>query len=187
MLWVVFVCLAVSAQAAEPFVALVDEERGLLLIPDGTAVPMGVDFALTPEADAPQRFVYAYAAPERFAEARKRIAENEAKFPQPSAEVVLADAAAKKAVGMHAGAARFGRIAANIANFDQTYYYYFWDGSYHAVRKIIYNQGGGGGWVQYTGYGYVYSAAGDWDTKAVVTNSCPTHSYWNQNKTCWFY
>ena len=184
--FLVLVCLAASAQAAEPFVVLVDEERGLLLIPDGTAIPMGVEFALTPESDAPQRFVYAYAAPEKFAEARRRILENEAKFPQPAAEVVVEDAA-RKAVGIHAGAARLGRIASNIANFDQTYFYYFWDGSYHAVRKIIYNQGGGGGYVQYTGYGYVYSEAGDWDTKAVVNNTCPTHSYWNQSKTCWFY
>ena len=37
VLCVVLVCLAVSVRAAEPFIALVDEERGLLLIPDGTA------------------------------------------------------------------------------------------------------------------------------------------------------
>lgn len=198
----VLVCLAASTRAAEPFIALVDEERGLLLIPEGTAIPMGVEFQLTPDAaeprsllslnavagedPAPRRFVYAYAAPERFAEARRRIAEAEAKFPHAEAEVVRDGE--RKAVGMRSGVERRGgRVAANIANFDQTYYYYFWDGSFHAMRKIIYNQGGGGGWVQYTGYGWVYSEAGDWDTKVYVNNTCPTHSYWNQSKTCWFY
>ncbi|HEX6100234.1 MAG TPA: hypothetical protein VF432_28225 [Thermoanaerobaculia bacterium] len=195
----VVVCLAVSAHAAEPFVVLVDEERDLLLIPEGTAVPMGIEFSFTSDADpemlalkaaggegaAPRHWVYAYAAPERFVEARRRIAEAEAKSPQPSAEMVLAGE--RSAVGMRPGVARpGGRVAANIDNFDQTYYYYFWDGSYHAVRKIIYNQGGGGGWVQYTAYGWVFSAAGDWDTKVVVNNSS-NFSYWNQSKTCYFY
>ena len=192
----VFGLLAASAQAAEPFVVLVDEEHGLLLIPEGTAVPRGVEFSLAPadvdasrpalmaDAAAPRRLVYAYAAPERFEEARRRVAEIEAKFPQPSAEVVLAE-------GGKAGRTytdrRPGRIATDIANFDQTYFYYFWDNSYHAVRKIIWNQGDG--WVQYTAYGYVYSEAGAWDTKVVVSNNCPTSGYslWTQSKTCWFY
>jgi hypothetical protein len=196
----VFVCLAASARAAEPFVVLVDEERGLLLIPDGTAVPMGMEFSLTPRGDAPRfvlradaveeegvtprRFVYAYAAPERFTEARRRIAEGEAKFPRPAAELIPDDE--RKAVEIPAGAARFKRVASNIADFDQTYYYYFWDGSYHAIRKYIHNESGGG--VTYTAYGYVYSEAGDWDTKVVVNNTTTGGTpYWNQSKTCYFY
>lgn len=194
VLCVVFVCLAVSVQAAEPFIVLVDEERGLLLIPDGTAVPMGVEFTLTPDAgeprsvlatDAVQRFVYAYAAPEKFTEARRRIAEVEAKFPPPSAE--LAPGAERKAVGMHAGTARSGRIAANVPDFNQNYYYYFWDGSYHAMHKSIWTQSNGA--IQYTAYGWAYSEAGDWDTKVVVNNTCPTPGYsaWTKSKTCYFY
>jgi hypothetical protein len=180
---------------------LVDEQRGLLLIPEGTAIPMGVEFALTPDADAlrsafagnlvaeegvvPRRFVYAYAAPEKFVEARRRIAEAEAKFPQPAAELV--SGGDRKAVSMHAGPARSGRVAANVADMDQTYYYYFWDNSYHAMRKKILTQSNGA--IQYTAYGWVYSEAGDWDTKVVVNNSCPTPGYsaWTQSKTCYFY
>ena len=197
----VLVCFAASTRAAEPFIALVDEERGLLLIPEGTAIPIGVEFQLTPDAaeprsllslnavagedPAPRRFVYAYAAPERFAEARRRIAAAAAKFPHPEAEVVRDGE--RKAVGMRAGVERRGRVAANIADFDQTYYYYFWDGSFHAMRKIIQNNPNG--WVYYTGYGYAYSEAGDWDTKVYVNNTSPTVGYsaWSQNKTCWFY
>lgn len=198
----VLVCLAASAQAAEPFVVLVDEQRGLLLIPEGTAIPMGVEFSLTPDADAtrsvlagslvaeegaaPRRFVYAYAAPEKFVEARRRIAEAEAKNPQPAADTVLA--VDRKAVSMHAGPARpGGKVAANVADMDQTYYYYFWDGSYHAMRKTIWTQPNGA--IQYTAYGWVYSEAGDWDTKVVVNNTCPTPGYsaWTKSKTCYFY
>lgn len=197
----VFVCLAASAQASEAFVVLVDEERGLLLIPEGTVIPRGVEFSVAPRADgprfgrtpdavgeehaAPRRFVYAYAAPEEFAEARRRIAEAEAKLPQPAAELIYAEE--RNDAAAHAGAGRLERVAANIADFDQTYYYYFWDGSYHAMRKRIWNQGGG--WVQYTAYGYVYSEAGDWDTKVVVNNTTtPGGSpYWNQSETCYFY
>ena len=106
---VVLVCATVSLQAAESFVILVDEVHGLLLIPEGTAVPAGIDFQITSDARgprsrvtadgvaidgvgggvaadevaAPRRFVYAYAAPEKFVEARRRIAEAEAKFPHP--------------------------------------------------------------------------------------------------------
>lgn len=197
----VFVCLAASAQAAEPFVVLVDEQRGLLLIPEGTAVPMGVEFSFTPhtvaprfiregnavaeESAAPRRFVYAYAAAEKFAEARRRIAENEAKFPQPAAELVFGED--RNAVESPVGAARFRRIATNIADFDQTYFYYFWDGSYHAVRKYVHNESGDA--VHYMAYGYAYSEAGDWDTKVVVNNTTTPGGtpYWNQSKTCWFY
>jgi hypothetical protein len=195
----VFVCLAVSLQASEPFVVLVDEQRCLLLIPEGTAVPTGIEFTYTPDVDAPrspfaanaagvkgaapQRWVYAYAAPEKFTEARRRIAEAEAKFPPPTAEQAMAGD--RRAVGMQTGTARLGRVGANLTDVDETYYYYFWDGSYHAVRKYIDYQTGG--WAQYFGHGYAYSEAGDWDTKVVVTDTSATHSGWNQSKTCWYY
>jgi hypothetical protein len=203
---VVLVFLAVSMQAAEPFIVLVDEERGLLLIPEGTAVPSGIEFSLTSdrgvprsmlaanavegEGAAPRRFVYAYAAPEKFAEARRRIAEAEATMPDGLAERVDEGGAPRRAEDRKAamtGVPRPGKIALNIADFDQTYYYYFWDNSYHAMRKKILNVSNGA--VQYTAYGYVYSAAGEWDTKVVVTNTCPQpeRPYWNQSKTCWFY
>ncbi len=207
---VVLVSLAVSAQADEPFVALVDEERGLLLIPEGTAVPMGVELHLTRDAGAPRsvqvdaiaeegaaprRLVYAYAAPEKFAEARRRIAEAEAKMADSAVDSVVElvkegdsprPAGDRKTAKFNAGIVRPGRIVANTADFDQTYYYYFWDNSYHAVRKKILNVSNG---VQYTAYGYVYSAAGDWGAKVSVNNTCPQsgYSFWNQSKTCWFY
>jgi hypothetical protein len=187
---IVLVSLAVSVQASERFVVLVDEQRNLLLIPEGTAVPQGIEFMLTPDADAPrspfavkavdgegaapQRWVYAYASPEKFTEARRRIAEAEAKFPPPTAEQVIAGE--RRAVPMHT--ARFGGVAANLTDVDETYYFYFWDNSYHAVRKFIDYQFGG--WAMYSARGYAYSEAGDWDTKAVVTNTSTTNSGWNQ-------
>src|SRR6185295_14711326 len=181
-------------QAAESFVILVDEVHGLLLIPEGTAVPAGIDFQITSDArgprsrvtadgveaeDAavPRRFVYAYAAPEKFVEARRRIAEAEAKFPPPS---VGQEESAKRRTGPW-------QIATNVASFDQTYYYSFWDGSYHAVRKNIVSQGGNG-YGQYTLSGWAYSEAGDWDAKVVVSNTA-TAGYpgWTASKTSWFY
>ncbi|MEO8379634.1 MAG: hypothetical protein ABI779_08205 [Acidobacteriota bacterium] len=192
----VFVCLAASAQAAEPFVVLVDEEHGLLLIPEGTAIPRGVEFSLSPRANqprfrheanavaeegaAPRRFVYAYAAPEKFVEARRRIAEVEAKYPQPAAEELAVDG--RPAAGIPAvGAPRLRRIVSNIVDSDETFYYYFWDGSFHAVRRMIYNVSQG---VSRKAYGYVYAETGDWDTKVTVNNTSPQVPAWNQSKTC---
>ena len=202
---VVLACATVSLQAAEPFVILVDELHGLLLIPEGSAVPSGIDFQITSEArgsrsrvtadgvavdavevdDAavPRRFVYAYAAPEKFVEPRRRIAEAEAKFPHPAVELV--PASGDQGAGSHASATGRWQTATNIADVDQTYYYDFWDGSYHAIRKYIYHSNG---IVGYTAYGWVYSEAGNWDTKVVVNNTTVGGTpYWNQSKTCNFY
>jgi hypothetical protein len=195
----VFVCLAASVRAAEPFVVLVDEERSLLLIPEGTVVPRGVEFTLSTrageprfrfEGDAvaeegagPRRFVYAYTDPERFVEARRRIVEAEARFPDPPAELIFDGE--RKPVETAAGVGRF-RVASNVADFDQTYYYYFWDGSYHAIRKVIQNVANNG--VSFKAYGYVYAEAGDWDTKVMVNNTTTGGTtYWNQSKTCNYY
>lgn len=196
----VFVCLAASALATEPFIVLVDEERDLLLIPEGTPIPRGIEFSLSPrsgeprfqlegeavaeEGVAPRRFVYAYAAPQKFVEARRRIAEVEARFPHPAAEELVVDGG-QTAVGIPAaGPARFRRIASNIADSDETFYYYFWDNSFHAVRRMIYNVSQG---VSRKAYGYVYAEAGDWDTKVTVNNTSPQISAWNQTKTCNMY
>jgi len=197
-----FVCLAASvAQAGESFVVLVDEERGLLLIPEGTAIPKGVEFSLTPRVEEPRfrldttavaeegamvrRFAYAYAAPEKFVEARRRIAEVEARFPQPAAEELIMDGGQAAAAAPASGSPRFRRIESNITDSDETFYYYFWDDSFHAVRRMIYNVSQGG--VSRKAYGYVYAEAGDWDTKVTVNNTSPQITTWNQTKTCDFY
>ena len=177
-----FVCLAASVQAAEPFVVLVDEERGLLLIPEGTAVPKGVEFTMGADdleprtamsvdgaaepAGAPRRFVYAYAAPEKFVEPRKRIAEAEAKMSQD----MKAD--------------DLGPLA--VADGEQILYFYFWDDSYHYMRKYITHQSSNN-WVQYSVHSKVVAAAGDWDTKAYINQYSAQYSYWNSTDTCWFY
>jgi hypothetical protein len=177
---VVLVCLAASMQAAEPFVVLVDEERNLLLIPEGTAVPRGVEFTMAAEELEPRtalsvdaaaepaaeqrRFVYAYAPAEKFVEARKRIAEARANAP----ESLRADDPGLM----------------SIADDYDTYYFNFWDGSFHYMSRRIRNDPYA---VQYTVHSYVYAEAGAWDTKAYINQYSAQYTYWNSTDTCWFY
>jgi hypothetical protein len=182
----VFVCVAVSAEAAQTFIALVDLEKQVLWIPEGTAVPAGVEFYLEPDeeavagewtgraqvaeaaaggtvaaANAPARrqLVYAYAPAEKFTEARARIA-----------------------------AAQREKVETLVADFDQYYYFYFYDGSYHAARKYIHN-------IPNYSYTYsvhygtdsiVYDVGGNYDAK-VTASRVTEFSGLNTSKTCWFY
>jgi len=179
----VFVCMAVSAEA-QTFIALVDLENRVLWIPEGTAVPVGVEFYLEPDeetvagvergrtqvaeamaggrvaaANAPARrqLVYAYAPAEKFTEARERIAESQR-----------------------------GEVEAQVADHDQWYYFYFYDGSYHAARKYIlniYDQN----MVQFGTASRVYDVGGSYDTKATASRVSTQYSWLNDSKTCWFY
>jgi hypothetical protein len=180
----VFVCLAVSTEAAQTFIALVDLEKQVLWIPEGTAVPAGVEFYLDPDddaiagewmgrvqvaeataggtvaaADAParQRLVYAYAPAEKFAEARARIA-----------------------------ASQRDEVETLVADHDQWYYFYFYDGSYHAARKHIRNLYDLNE-VHYGTASRVYDVGGSYDTKATVSRSSTQFTWLNTSKTCWFY
>lgn len=176
---VVLATLALPVAASEPFVALVDLERGLLLIPEGTAVPRGVELVLDGaparaalDADAapveatPRRFVYAYAPGEKFVEPRQRIAAIEAEQP-----------AALKADDLPPMA---GVVV------DHTYYYYFPDGSWHGARKFSYydDEFGNQSYIVQT---FSYAAGGDFDTRVTVSQSSTQYSYFTTSKSCWFY
>jgi hypothetical protein len=181
----VFVCTAVSAGAAQTFIALVDLEEHVLWIPEGTAVPAGVEFYLEPDeelvavdrplrshvenatdggtvtaAHAPrqQRLVYAYAPEEKFTVARERIAESQK-----------------------------GTMQSLVADQDQYYYFYFYDGSYHAARKYIRNIANYPESVQYGTDSVVYDAGGNYDAKATASRTSTQFPGLNASNTCWFY
>ncbi len=178
----VSVCLAVSAGAAEPFIALVDLEKQVLWIPEGTAVPAGVEFYLEPDEDlvasvdpmplgtegtpvaaagassGRRRLVYAYAPAEKFTLARQRIAESQ-KGIQPL-----------------------------VADYDQYYYFYFYDGSYHAARKYIRNIPNYPypNSVHYGTDSVVHDVGGNYDAKATASRVTQFPAM-NTSNTCWFY
>ena len=176
MVLVVVASLALSAGAAD-FVALVDVERGLLLIPEGTVVPRGVEFSLDGVdareamsvdgvAAEPRRFVYAYAPAEQFAEARQQIEAAEAKW----AEALKADDLPEMS----------GVIV------DTTYYYYFPDGAWHGARKFSYHDEEFGN-KSYMVTTLSYATAGEFDSRVTVSQSSTQYSYWTTSKTCLFY
>ena len=178
----VFVCMTVSAGAAQTFIALVDLEKQVLWIPEGTAVPAGVEFYLEPDEElvasvdraedgtagtavaspdassGRRRLVYAYAPAEKFTAARQRIAELQ-KGIQPL-----------------------------VADYDQYFYFYFYDGSYHAARKYIRNIPNYpySNSVQYGTDSVVYDVGGNYDAKATVSR-VTQFSGLNISNTCWFY
>jgi hypothetical protein len=181
---IVIASFAVPAGAAEPFIALVDLDRELLLIPEGTAVPRGVEFYLEPADERPdgfagrvqetgaeevvataeaaprKRLVYAYAPVERFAAARKSVQEDLSR-----------------------------ELQVFVADMDEYYYFYFADGSYHRVRKYIKNYPDLPAFsnVQF-GFDTVgFTAGGDLDSKISLSHSSTALSNWNETKTCWFY
>ena len=182
---VMVVSIAIPAAAAD-FVALVDLERGLLLIPEGTVVPAGVDFYLeadnaparrsgpwmqdsgieqTPafgaaqNAAARRRLVYQYAPAEQFAAARQRIRDT-----------------------------RPREVETDIADLEQWYYFYFYDGSYHGARKSIRNLTGPPPSynVSYGVQTMAFTSNGDFGTRMTVSQSSSQYSYWTVSRSCSF-
>jgi hypothetical protein len=72
----------------------------------------------------------------------------------------------------------------SIADMDQTYYYYFYDGSWHGARKYIRNTEVD---VQFGVATSAFTSNGDFDTKIYVTQSSAQNTFYNATKTCWFY
>jgi len=193
---VVVAALAVPAGAAEPFIALVDLDRGLLLIPEGTAVPRGVEFYLEPD-HATMRH-----AGERNGDGvsgRTPADEREAAVPDT---VVMGEAAASRPlVYAYAPADQFvtarktieerqrHQVATLVDDMDQFYYFYFYDGSYHGARKRIHNTPEFPLYsrVSYAVQTEAYTAGGSYDTKISISQSSSQYSYWTVANTCWFY
>ena len=127
----VVLLVASSAFALERHttIIVVDPESGKALIPEGTAIPEGI----VVHNAAGKALEFATAPQERFAEARKTLAT--AYAPAPLVPFIHRNKEAE-ALPLPKISCRFG-VRTNLAESYDTYYVYFFDGSYiWAVRWV---------------------------------------------------
>ena len=149
--------LVAHAAGRQSFVIVADVEHGLALVPDSAVVPAGVTVYIDNKP-----LVFAHAPESTFTQARQVIEAAEAPTSQNQPFVVRDRNGAQR----HAAGDSVMRIASD--NTDITYYVYFYDGSYHAARKIVWDVSPYG--TQYGVISSVYTPAGDYRSGSLYTD-----------------